>query len=608
MELAIPLIALGGLYVASNQNQNNTKPLKKENFNNMGTVSNLQVTTPQTNLSNYLPNTNVPPSNYPIMDNKQLVSTVQEYPNPNQATDKYFNQNAYELKARNGQQLGSSMQQIYSLTGDYMSSDEFKHNNMVPFTGRKAQGQIYNNNNAETLLDNYVGNGSQVIKKIEQAPLFKPQDNVQWTYGMPNVSEFIMSRQNPVNKNNMVKPFESIRVGPGLDQGYTSAGSLGYNSGMEARDKWLPKTVDELRVATNPKQEYTLDNLQGPAQSYIKNIGIEGKMEKNRPDTFFINSQDRWLTTTGAEKAGRVIADEVLKNSVRNETTTYQQGTPNAVLKTASYVPTAHEETKRVQLEGFEPGHSVATCVAPFHNDKDNHHKSHTNYANNRSINSQPQTFGSGFASAIGAVIAPIMDILKPSRKEEYSCNMRVYGNMVGEVPSNYVLTPGDVPGTTVKETTLYQPNTYIGNQSENAAYLVTDHQPITNQRDTTCQVYRPNGMSSKYGVKSYEADYRQTNNESKEKLVVNRMNSGNAKLHNSNVNVSMSRLDSDRENNRLWAPSSVIPMGPSAQTYGHIAHMPQQYNPNQGCDRISPDLLTAFKENPFTQSLHSVA
>ncbi len=70
MELAIPLIALGGLYVASNQNQNNTKPLKKENFNNMGTVSNLQVTTPQTNLSNYVPNTNVPPSNYPIMDNK----------------------------------------------------------------------------------------------------------------------------------------------------------------------------------------------------------------------------------------------------------------------------------------------------------------------------------------------------------------------------------------------------------------------------------------------------------------------------------------------------------------------------------------------------------
>lgn len=607
MELAIPLIALGSMYIVSNQsNDTSTNKKKKENFNNMGASKQ------KNTFSNYLPNTNIPPSNYPIMNNTELSDTVQAYPNPNQATDKYFNQNIYEEKARAGSRsLGSNMQQFYSLTGDYMSSEQFKHNNMVPFTGPKAQGQIYNNNMAETLLDNYVGSGSQVIKKVEQAPLFKPQDNVQWTYGMPSVSDFVQSRQNPVNRNNMVKPFESIRVGPGLDQGYTTNGSLGFNSGMEARDKWLPKTVDELRVATNPKQEYTLDNLQGPAQTFIKNIGIEGKMEKNRPDTFFINTQDRWLTTTGAEKAGRIIADEVLKDSVRNETTTYQHGTPNAVLKTASYVPTTHEDTKRIQLEAYGPGHSVATGVAPFHNDKDNHMKSHTNYSNNRALNPQQETFGSGFSRAIGAAIAPIMDILKPSRKEEYSCNMRVYGNMVGEVPSNYVLTPGDAPGTTIKETTLYEPNMYINNQKDNAGYMVTDHQPITNQRDTTCQVYRPTAMGgagTKYGAQTYDAAYRQTNNETKEKLVAGRINAGNAKIYNPHVNVSMSRLDSDRENNRLWAPSAVIPNGPSMQTYGHIAAMPQQYNNNQGCDRIAPDLLTAFKQNPFTQSLHSVA
>lgn len=612
MELAIPLIALGGMYVVSNQsNNNNNVPIKKENFNNMGIRSNLQTSAPQTNLSNYLPNTNVAPQNYPIMNNKELIDNVQEYPNPNTATDKYFDQNAYELKQRAGGKVGYNMQQIYSLSGDYMSSEQFKHNNMVPFTGSKAQGQIYNNNNAETILDNYVGNGSQVIKKIEQAPLFKPQDNVQWTYGMPSTSDFIQSRQNPVNRNNMVKPFESIHVGPGLDRGYGTEGSLGYNSGMEARDKWLPKTVDELRVTTNPKQEYSLNNLQGPAQSYIKNVGIEGKMEKNRPDTFFINSQDRWLTTTGAEKAGRVIADEVLKASVRNETTSYQHGTPNAVLKTASYVPTNYSDVKRNQLEGFDVGHSVATGTAPFHNDKDNFKNSHSNYANSRSTNQQPQSFGSGFAKAVGAAIAPIMDMLKPSRKEEYSCNMRVYGNIGGEVPSNYVLTPGDSPGVTIKETTLYQPNGYIGNQSDNAAYLVADHQPITNQRDTTTQVYRPNGAGgagAKYGAKAYDSVYRQTNSEAKEKLVAGRINPGNAKVYNSNLNVTIAKNECDRENNRMWAPSAVIPNGPSVQTYGRIGQMPQQYNENQGCDRISPDLLTAFKNNPFTQSLHSVA
>ena len=611
MELAIPLVALGGMYIISNQNTNNNNNTKtnketqpnKENFNNMGIRTNLQTSNIESKFNNYLPNTHVAPQNYPIMNNKELIDTVQEYPNPNAATDKYFNQNMYEQKQRAGVPVSNNIQQVYSLTGDYMSSKEFSHNNMVPFNGGKPQGQIYNNNNAETILDNYVGNGSQVIKKIEQAPLFKPQDNVQWTYGMPDMSDFYQSRQNPVNRNNMVKPFESIRVGPGLDKGYSADGSNGFNAGMESRDKWLPKTVDELRVSTNPKQEYTLDNLQGPAASAIKNVGIEGKVEKYRPDTFFINSQDRWLTTTGAEKAGRIVAEEIQKTSHRNDTTTFQHGTPNAILKTASYVPKKYEDSKRNQLQGFDVGPSNASGAGPHH-DKDQQLKSHTNYTNSRVINQQPQTFGSGFTSAIGAVIAPIMDILKPSRKEEYSCNMRIYGNFGGEVPGNYVLNPGDVPNVTVKETTLYQPNSYIGNQTDNGAYMISDQQPIFNQRDTTNH-NQLMGLNSKHGNRQYDAEYRQTNNDVKERLVVARTNQGNAKNYNSQINVTMSKLDSDRDNNRLWAPQSVIHNGPSVQTYGK-ANMPQYYNECQGCDRIAPDLLNAFKENPYTHSLSS--
>jgi hypothetical protein len=606
MELAIPLVALGGMYVISNQNTNNSKKdnsKPKENFNNMGIRTNLQTSTNESRFNNYLPNTNVEPQNYPIMNNKELSDTVQEYPNPNAATDKYFNQNVYQQKQRAGDPVNSNIPQIYSLTGDYMNSKQFIHNNMQPFNGGKPKGQIYNNNNAETILDNYVGNGSQTIKKIEQAPLFKPQDNVQWTYGMPDMSDFYQSRQNPVNRNNMVKPFESIRVGPGLDKGYSAEGSHGFNAGMEARDKWLPKTVDEMRVSTNPKQEYTLDNLQGPAASVIKNVGIEGKVEKYRPDTFFVNSQDRWLTTTGAEKANRFVSEEIQKTSNRNETTKFQHGTPNSTLKTASYVPKKHEESKRQQLEGFEVGASK-TKGTGGHQDLEQNLHSHINYTNNRAINQQPQTFGSGFTSAIGAAIAPIMDILRPSRKEEYSSNMRVYGNVGGEVPGNYVLSNGDVPDVTVKETTLYQPNSYIGNQSHNAAYAVTEHQAIANQRDTVNHEQFM-GMSSKHGSRQYDAVYRQTNNDIKEKVVVSRTNQGNAKHFNSQINVTMSKLDADRENNRLWAPQATIRNGPSVQTHGK-AHMPQYYNENMNSERISGDLLNAFKENPYTHSLTS--
>ena len=593
MEIAIPLLALGGMYVISNQENDK---VSKEKFVNMGKAK----------PSQYLPNANIPPNNYPTMNNSQLVDNVKEYEGTNIATDKYFNQNVYQVAQQMNVPVGNNIQDIYSLTGDYVSKTDFIHNNMVPFTGSKPKGQVYNNNNAQTILDNYAGTGSQVKKKIEQAPLFKPQDNVQWTNGAPNMSDFYQSRVNPVMRNNMVKPFESVHVGPGLNQGYTDKGTGGFNSGMEARDLWLPKNVDELRVATNPKEEYSLLDHQGPANSMIKNVGIEGKVEKNRPDRFYINTQDRWFTTTGAEKGNRPVAKEIFKNSNRNELTQFQQGTPSSTLKTASYVPKKYEASKRTQLEGFQVGHSCGSKQAPIH-EYTGHIKSHTNYENNRSINDQPTTFGGGFSSAIGAVVAPLMDILKPSKKDEYCNNIRLYGNYGGQVSKNYVIDSQDMPGVTIKETTLHQTNGYVGNQTENAAYLVTQQQPINNQRDTTTEFCQYNPAGSKYGAMTYDAI--QTNNIIKETLVSSRINQGNAKMFNSDINVSLNRIDEDRNNNRLWVPSSLgVPSGPSVQTHGKLNTNLQFIDNNKNCDRIDSNLLNAFKENPYTQSLHSVA
>ena len=89
MEIAIPLIALGGMYVISNQKNENCvdKEINKnrgENFTNMGIRTNLGVRRSET----YLPNMNIPPQNYPVSNINQLVDTVHEYPNPNVATDK----------------------------------------------------------------------------------------------------------------------------------------------------------------------------------------------------------------------------------------------------------------------------------------------------------------------------------------------------------------------------------------------------------------------------------------------------------------------------------------------------------------------------------------
>ena len=98
-----------------------------------------------------------------------------------------------------------------------------------------------------------MGSGSLQQSKQEVAPLFKPEDNIQWAHGAPNESDFYQSRVNPSLQANNVKPFQEQNVGPGLNSGYTTQGQGGFNSGMEARNTWLPKTVNEFTYRHEPE-------------------------------------------------------------------------------------------------------------------------------------------------------------------------------------------------------------------------------------------------------------------------------------------------------------------------------------------------------------------
>ena len=72
---------------------------------------------------------------------------------------------------------------------------------------------------------------------------------------------------------------------------------------MEGRDIWRPKTVDELRTANNPKVTYEGQMLGAYKPNKSSSVKHIGRVEKNRPDTYYINGEDRWFTTTGIEKA-----------------------------------------------------------------------------------------------------------------------------------------------------------------------------------------------------------------------------------------------------------------------------------------------------------------
>lgn len=587
MELAVPLLALGGLYVASNQER------KKEGYENMGKKHN----------ESSVP----PPINYPNLA-RVTQSNPNKYRDPNTVTDRYFNPKIYEEFANGPDQFGnvSKTNDFKSLTGETVEKTNFKHNNMAPFFGGRIRGSTQNPNISESVLDNMNGSGSQQIKKQEQAPLFAPQKDIRYANGAPNMSDFYQSRVMPGSKMSNVKLWDEQKVAPGLDAGYTSQGQLGFNSGMAAREKWVDRNVDQLRVATNPKQTFGLANHEGPAYNYIKAPATQetqGKVEKYLPDTYFINTPDRWLTTTGLEKGQTSRAIQVDRVVNRSTTSMEYFGADSNPEGTKMYTPGEYEQAKRPQLEA----NPISNCNAVGNGTArvtDYGADGYKNVSNNRSTTNTSYFGVNGF---LKAAVAPLMDILRPSRKENVIGNINPTGNVQQHVSGLPVYNPADRTPTTIRETTegkLDMTHLNVEGQRD-GGYTVAVQQPVEQERDTTsCQYYGDGGMNS--GVALYNAAYNQRNNVNK--TYKNRPNQGGMSLLNSEENIHIDKQDSDRNNNRLWVRngnSGINGAIPSVETYGKI-NVPQYYDNCINCDRIQPEILNAFKDNPYTQSLSS--
>ena len=70
-------------------------------------------------------------------------------------------------------------------------------------------------------------------------------------------------------------------------------------------------------------------------------------------------------------------------------------------------------------------------------------------YPNNRTQNAQKGYFGN-MAGSLSAAVAPILDVLKPSRKENVIGNMRPYQNAKSTVSNSYLYDPSDKPAPTI--------------------------------------------------------------------------------------------------------------------------------------------------------------
>ncbi|MFZ3193387.1 MAG: hypothetical protein WA154_09295 [Moraxellaceae bacterium] len=576
MEIAIPLLALGGFYVISKQTHKKTTAPE-------GFTDNRYSLSP----SDFPPTAANSTAAMPVPD------SVRAYSDPNEGVGDYLNQNLYETRAAAGdRELGTIIQDVYSVDTDYKTSDQYKHSNMVPDYGRKPRGQLYDLNRAESILDNMTGGASQVIRKIEQAPLFKPEENVQYTFGAPNSSDFYQSRVNPALRNNMVKPFDSIHVGPALGQGYTAEGHGGFNSGMECRDQWKDYTVDQLRTANNPKLSYTLAGLEGPAEGFVKNRGIEGKVDKNRPDTFFVNSQDRWFTTTGVEK-GQTLRPIQEMGIVKRADCDVNYSGPAISDRKGPLTPSTYEASRRNVLKPLDVTPSQRVGKGPL---EDLTLDSMTNRHTNRSTTESTSMFGSGFSGAIGAVLAPITDMLRPTRKEEAGVRCVGQDGTIGRAVNASYVPPEGSARKTLKESTLYTPDAYIGSSGGTDMNTYLPSNP-TQRQSTECSYMGGLGGVNEYAPLDETMYKNQHNNSKKEPTEGYYATGGGTALFNNNVNVGISRKDSNPMDCRMPPPKSLFATSASKQMIGQYQTRDHGYEIGS---HIDPSIMDQLRTNPF--------
>ncbi|MAP67420.1 MAG: hypothetical protein CMF80_06970 [Candidatus Marinimicrobia bacterium] len=578
MEVLIALAGATGVYTIMNSEK---KP-SIERFTNYPETKEQKYTKP----INHYESNNVESRRYRSTDNSN-VDPITEVSSERITHD--------DLHGKQEEFMGSK---FVSLSGDVVNQSDFKHNNMAPFFGSKIKGINLEDNTAESILDNKMGSGSQSYNKEEVAPLFKPEESMQWAHGAPNMNDFMQSRQTTSLQQNNTKPWEEEREAPGLKNG---EGYTGFNSGMGAREHWMPKSVDELRVSTNPKRTYDLATHEGPAMSKIKNRGIYGKMEQHKPDTYYMNGPERYLTTTGLEKRQTTRALEILPDVNRISTLSAYGGNAGGAHMIKGMAPENYEGSMRPHTYKENYGISTGVNTAPT-TESNNGRGTYNTLPNNRSTVDETHTFGTA-GGAIGAIMAPVMDFLRPTKKDNVIGNIRINGNVERAGAGGEYVYQKNEPKTTIREMTGSQPynmNIQRNGMQNSNAYLLDQKRTVDSKRsDFHVENYGSGGNNS--GVRVSDAEYAQRNNVNRDTYSFTP--SGNIDTFNNQINPDLV-TQRDTQNYRTTNTTIGPSYSPDIQTYGQL-HGKQEL-PNTNTDRIEPDLLQAFKNNPFTQSLSS--
>ena len=311
---------------------------------------------------------------------------------------------------------------IKSLSGNDININDFKHGNMQPFI-KKGVTQ----NMEQFGLSKNMGYSSDTkdTRKTEISRNDFFPSMPEYNKNFIDKTKFLASRTNLTQIQNNISPIQTIRVGPGLNKGFTSEGSGGFQQADTARYV-TPKSKEELRPASNQRSStYTLPMKP---KNNTEQRGMITPMSKNRTEKAFVQTEDNWFKGQSVLKKESERPEENLK-----DTST----------RTDSHIN--YYGPLKNQVENKTDDYGKNTIII---------------YDNERNL-TQKETPVANFSSVVKAMISPVTDAIKITLKEYFVDNPRLNGNATPQSPEkSTVYDPiTHVMKTTVKETTIHEGN-----------------------------------------------------------------------------------------------------------------------------------------------------
>jgi hypothetical protein len=370
-----------------------------------------------------------------------------------------------------------------------MNVRDFRHNNMTPFFGSRIKQNLSATAN-RSILENFSGSIEEDMYRTKQEikPMFAP--NAQNVHGTRVQVDKHLDRFAASRVRNNEKPFDAVRVGPGLNQdGY---GSRPYGGFQQVENEFYkPKNVDELRPLTNPKETFEGRVIQGGG---ISSRGRIGHVDKNRQSLLEERHGERLFVTAAGNEAVRAVPEHIDVRSTERETTS-QFYVGDAHGQNGSKATATYGQGKgsvRQQLEDFGMRNMDAEHSGTA--DAYDHGKGSIRVVDQERDLTGIKTYEGNLTGLVKAIVAPIEDIMKLSKKEFTAASARPYGELQSTAPPKLTIKdPNDVARTTIKETNIH--DTREGNLSGPRKLTIYDPKDIARRtvRETMDGVDHPN-------------------------------------------------------------------------------------------------------------------